>query len=62
MAADPEIVFDEENPEWTEGDFARARRGGEALPAEVLAAFATRRGRTPSRGARPGKTGRGRLN
>lgn len=29
---------DPENPEWTEGDFARAK-GQEGLPAHVLAAF-----------------------
>lgn len=35
---DDEIVFDDDNPEWTEEDFARAL-GPEHLPAEVLAHF-----------------------
>jgi hypothetical protein len=30
--------FDDDNPEWTEEDFARAK-GPETLPPEVLAAF-----------------------
>jgi uncharacterized protein (DUF4415 family) len=30
--------IDPENPEWTEGDFARAK-GPESLPAHILAAF-----------------------
>jgi uncharacterized protein (DUF4415 family) len=33
------IAFDDDNPEWTEGDFARARSAAEVLPPEVLAAF-----------------------
>ena len=33
------VVFDEDNPEWTEEDFARARPASEMLPPEVLAAF-----------------------
>ncbi len=33
------VVFDDENPEWTEADFARARPATEVLPAEVIAAF-----------------------
>jgi len=37
------VVFDEENPEWTEADFARAK-GPEALPPEVRAAFPRTRG------------------
>lgn len=40
------ILFDDENPEWTEADFARARPATEVLPPEVLAAFGKgRRGR-----------------
>lgn len=31
--------FDEENPEWTEEDFARAKPAHKILPPEVLAAF-----------------------
>lgn len=38
-AASP-AVFDDDNPEWTEEDFARARPADEVLPPEVLAAFA----------------------
>ena len=29
----------DDNPEWTEADFARARPASEVLPSEVLAAF-----------------------
>jgi uncharacterized protein (DUF4415 family) len=36
----PPVVFDDDNPEWTEEDFARARPAAEVLPAEVIAAFA----------------------
>lgn len=32
------VVFDEDNPEWTEEDFARARPASE-LPPAMLAAF-----------------------
>jgi uncharacterized protein (DUF4415 family) len=39
--------FDEDNPEWTEADFARARPA-EELPAELLAAF-------PNTGKRMGR-------
>lgn len=33
------VVFDEENPEWTDADFARALRGND-IPAPIRAAFA----------------------
>ena len=33
------VVFDDDNPEWTEEDFARARPAQEVLPPEVIAAF-----------------------
>jgi uncharacterized protein (DUF4415 family) len=36
--------FDEENPEWTARDFARARSPREALSPEVLSAFKKTRG------------------
>jgi uncharacterized protein (DUF4415 family) len=36
--------FDEENPEWTREDFARARPAHEVLPPQVLAAFKKTRG------------------
>ena len=46
MASDkPPIVFDDDNPEGTEADFARAKPAAEMLPPEVLAAFGKRRGR-----------------
>ena len=45
MASDPkEQVFDDENPEWTDDDFARARPAEAALSAETLGAFKPRRG------------------
>ena len=34
-----EIVFDAENPEWTEADFARAKKPEDILSASVLTAF-----------------------
>lgn len=33
------VVFDDDNPEWTEADFTRARPAKDVLPPEVLAAF-----------------------
>lgn len=39
------VVFDDDNPEWTEEDFAKARPASEMLPPEVVAAFAKPRGR-----------------
>jgi len=39
------VVFDDDNPEWTEEDFARARPAAEVLPPEVVAAFGRPRGR-----------------
>lgn len=32
-------VFDDDNPEWTREDFAKARLATEVLPAEAVAAF-----------------------
>ena len=40
----PEPLIDEENPEWTEADFARARAAEDVLPPEVLRAFPRGRG------------------
>lgn len=41
---EPEVVFDEDNPEWTEEDFARAQPASSLAP-EILAAFPhTKRG------------------
>lgn len=37
------VVFDDDNPEWTEEDFARARPPS-ALPPHILAAFPKTRG------------------
>lgn len=34
-----DVVFDEDNPEWTEEDFKRARPAYEVLPPHLLAAF-----------------------
>ncbi|HTM78884.1 MAG TPA: BrnA antitoxin family protein [Devosia sp.] len=41
---DPNVEFDEDNPEWTEEDFKRARPAHEILPPEILAAFPRTRG------------------
>ena len=43
MSADRPVIFDEDNPEWTEQDFARARPI-EEFP-ELMAAFPKMRGR-----------------
>lgn len=48
MSTEKPIVFDDDNPEWTEEDFARAK-GPEALSAAELAAFP----RTQARMGRP---------
>jgi uncharacterized protein (DUF4415 family) len=40
------VVFDDDNPEWTAEDFARARPASE-LPAAMLAAFPKARGGRP---------------
>lgn len=42
---EPPVLFDQDNPEWTENDFARARPAAEVLPAEVIGAFGKRPGR-----------------
>jgi hypothetical protein len=42
-APDRAVPFDDDNPEWTEADFARARRG-DAIPAHIRAAFAKTNG------------------
>ena len=46
MSKEPSIVFDEENPEWTEEDFAKALRGGD-IPAHIRAAFPKSKGGRP---------------
>jgi uncharacterized protein (DUF4415 family) len=37
-------VFDDDNPEWTKEDFAKARPPAEVLPPELLAQFKGTRG------------------
>jgi uncharacterized protein (DUF4415 family) len=46
-----EPVFDNDNPEWTEADFAKARPPEEVLPPELLAQFKKTRGvqKTPTK-------------
>ena len=45
MSSDgPEVIFDDDNPEWTEEDFARALRGDQ-IPAQIREAFPKTRGR-----------------
>jgi uncharacterized protein (DUF4415 family) len=39
-----EPVFDEDNPEWTKADFAKARPPEEVLPPELLTQFKKTRG------------------
>jgi uncharacterized protein (DUF4415 family) len=41
------VVFDDDNPEWTAEDFARARPASEMFPPEILAQFRNMRGRPP---------------
>lgn len=45
MSKQPPVVFDEDNPEWTEADFARARPISE-FP-ELAAAFSKSKGGRP---------------
>lgn len=46
MSDDKPVVFDDDNPEWTDEDFARARRGDD-IPAHIRAAFPKSRGGRP---------------
>lgn len=46
------IVFDDENPEWTEQDFKKARPAHEVLPPEVLKAFPGTKTRGPQKAPR----------
>jgi uncharacterized protein (DUF4415 family) len=50
MAAKPKFdpERDEENPEWAERDFAKARPASEVLPPEVIAQFKNKGGRPRS--------------
>jgi uncharacterized protein (DUF4415 family) len=45
MVDNAPVIFDEDNPEWTQADFDRARPGAELLPPEVLALFGKPRDR-----------------
>lgn len=42
----------EDNPEWTDEDFARAKPAAEVLPPEVIAAFGKKRGRPKAEAAK----------
>ena len=44
MSRKPNVVFDDDNPEWTCEDFARAQRGDD-IPPQIRAAFPKTRGR-----------------
>ena len=46
-----EPVFDDDNPEWTKADFAKATPPAEILPPELLAQFKNTRGpqKTPTK-------------
>jgi uncharacterized protein (DUF4415 family) len=46
-----EPIFDDDNPEWTKADFAKARPPAEVLPLELLAQFKNTRGpqKTPTK-------------
>ena len=39
MSKNKTPIFDDENKEWTESDFAKAKNPEDVLPASVLAAF-----------------------
>ena len=45
MSKLPPVVFEDDNPEWTAQDFARARPAGEVLPQHVAGALARKPGR-----------------
>lgn len=47
------VFFDDDNPEWTEEDFARARPAHEVLPPEVLAAFGKGKRGRPAGSTKP---------
>ena len=44
MPRKPPVIFDDDNPEWTEADFAAAKTG-DAIPDHIRAAFPKTRGR-----------------
>ena len=45
MSSQLPVVFDEDNPEWTEEDFARARPASEILPPHIVAMLVRKPGR-----------------
>lgn len=45
MGDDQNIVFDDDNPEWTKADFAKARPAREVLPSEFFEAWTRFRGK-----------------
>lgn len=47
MSKTPPVVFDDDNPEWTAADFARARPASQVLPAEAAAALVKNKGGRP---------------
>lgn len=53
MNEEREVVFDDDNPEWTDADFARARPASEIFGPEILDNLVRGRGK-PIRG-RPAK-------
>ena len=44
----PQVVFDDDNPEWTEEDFARARPLSEMHPPEIVALLVKSKGGRPA--------------
>lgn len=46
MSDERPVIFDEDNPEWTSADFARAKRGDD-IPAHIRAAFPKSKGGRP---------------
>jgi uncharacterized protein (DUF4415 family) len=44
MSRKPPVTFDDDNPEWTEADFAKAMTGN-AIPSHIREAFPRGRGR-----------------
>ena len=47
MNIETPVQFDDDNPEWTEADFAKARPAAEMLPAQVLGALVQAKGGRP---------------
>lgn len=46
MPEERPVIFDDDNPEWTEADFARALKG-DAIPEHIRAAFPKSKGGRP---------------